>query len=53
MSLEFIMHNADADDLVAFLTHEYKIESGIPVHLFSVVNAVNAVNCRHAGLRAA
>jgi hypothetical protein len=39
MSISFIAENFEKDDLVDFLEDEYAKGTGIPVHLYSVVNA--------------
>lgn len=39
MSISWKLRNCDQDDLVEFLAEEYAKDSGIPVHLYSIVNA--------------
>lgn len=49
MSLTF-KSTASAKQLIAFLESEYTIGSGIPVHLFSVVNATFSSYNRSLGI---
>ena len=42
MSLTWKLNNCDQEEIIDFLAAEYVKDSGIPVHLYSIVNATFA-----------